>query len=378
MKRPLDHTGIRTWVEIDTQNLKHNFDIFRHLTKPKTRLMAIAKSNAYGHDFIQYSRVMEKIGADFIGVDSMTEAVKLRGKGIKIPILVLGYTLPELYPKAATENISLTISSFDSLEKLSEVDSKVNIHIKVDTGMHRQGFFLEDLPEVIDQLKSCKNIHLEGLYSHFASAKDPNKLGATNQQIKIFKKAAQLFRSAGYNNILRHTSATAGTLLFPEAHFDMVRVGLGLMGLWPSKEIETYLSKKIELKPVLAWNTIIGEIKYLNKSEKVGYDFTETLGRDSQIAILPVGYWHGYRRGFSNIGQVEIDGKSAKVIGRVSMDMIVIDITGHSNLKVGEIVTLLSDNSKSASSAINLASLINASWYELVTQINPLIKRFYK
>lgn len=401
--KDIDHSGVRTWVEIDKKALKNNYAIFRNLIAPKCKLMAIAKSNAYGHGLVDYSKEMERLGCDFIGVDSMTEAIALRREGIKSPILVLGYTLPERYREAAENNISITISSLDqfketlrfigchscesrNLDSGSQAhslpvgrqvrnDRIINIHIKIDTGMHRQGFYYEELKEVIKTIKTLGHVRIEGVYTHFASAKDPAFPTDTDQQITLFKKACKLFGEAKINPI-RHAAATSGTIIFPESHFDMVRIGIGMMGLWPSLETKSYFSQKLTLKPALSWKTIVSEIKAVKAGEKIGYDFTESVENDSKIAILPIGYWHGFRRNLSSIGHVLIQGQRAKIIGRVSMDMVVVDISGI-NVKVGDIATIIGKDGKEKITAEEMAALSDSSWYETITTINPLIKRIY-
>lgn len=383
-------TGLRTWIEVSKKALDNNYREFRKLIKPECKLMAIAKSNAYGHGLVDYAKTMTELGADWIGVDSITEAMRLRKEGIGIPILVLGYTLPENLAEAVENNISLTISSFDSLDALQRFfagtqndksglihDSGFMIHVKVDTGMHRQGFQLDEFEKAVKFIKeSLLNVQVEGAYTHFAAAKDPSFPDETNAQIEQFKEAAEILKKYGFNPIC-HAAATSGTIVFPESHFDMVRIGIGLMGLWPSSETKDCFIDKINLIPALTWRTIISEIKTVKAGERIGYDFTETLSRDSKIAILPVGYWHGYRRDLSGIGHVIVRGKKAKILGRISMDMITIDVTDIENTAVGDHVTLIGSDGDAEVSAYELAELSNTSWYETITQINPLIKKIY-
>ena len=386
----ISHRGIRTWIEIDKKALANNYIIFRKLIPKKSKLMAVAKSNAYGHGLIDYSKEMERLGADFIGVDSMTEAIALRRKKIKIPILVLGYTLPELYVDAAKNDISITISSKEQLENvdcfLSYQDSgsqttvqndskKLKIHIKVDTGMHRQGFYLENLKD-IKAIKTFEQVEIEGLYTHFASAKNPDFTVDTVKQITEFKTACKILEAADIHPV-RHAVATGGAIVFPEAHFDMVRIGIGLMGLWPSKEAKNNFQDKIMLRSALSWRSIVSEIKRIKKGERIGYDFTETFFVDSTIAIIPIGYWHGLRRNLSSVGEVLINGCRAKILGRISMDMIAVDITKVKNVKVGSVTTVIGKDGTKEVTAEEMASLSDTSWYETITSLNPLIKRIY-
>ncbi|MFA5934360.1 MAG: alanine racemase [Candidatus Paceibacterota bacterium] len=372
--------GFRTWIEIDKKAVKHNYDVFRSLIPQKTKLLAVVKSNAYGHGLIDFSKEIVKNGVDFLGVDSIVEGLTLRREEIKTPILVLGYTLPELFNDAVDKNISITVSSFDTISEIKKLKIKSNkilkIHVKVDTGMCRHGFLLEDLEKVIKEIKSLKNIEVEGLYTHFSIAKDPAFPSYTKKQTKEFNIWVDAFRKAGFNSIL-HASATSGTIVFPESIFDMVRVGIGLYGVWPSKETENAFDTKFSLKPVLSWKTIVGEIKKIQKGSRVGYDGTEVLEKDSIIAICPIGYWHGFSRNLSCKAKVLINGKKAKVLGRVCMDIIVVDISGIKGVKVNDEVVIIGKSGKEQIEVDDISTITGGSNYEFLTRINPLIKKFY-
>ncbi|MFH1956687.1 MAG: alanine racemase [Patescibacteria group bacterium] len=375
-KNSISNNGLRTWIEIDRKKIKHNYNIFRNLIPKKCQLMAIVKSNAYGHSLLDFSKEMEKLGADWLGVDSIVEAESLRKANIKTKILILGYTLPEKIPSAIKNNISLTVSNFENLKTLEKIKSAkpAKIHLKIDTGMHRQGFFVSDLQKVVNILKkNKKKILVEGIYTHFAAAKNPALPKDTLNQLSEFKKAVDIIKKASFNPI-KHAAATSGTIIFPQAHFDMIRVGIGLYGMWPSKETQAAYQHKINLKPILSWKTKIGEVKKLKNGNKIGYDFTETLTRDSRIGILPIGYWHSYDRALSGIGPVVIKNKTTKVLGRISMDMTAIDLTKIKNARIGNEVILIGENN----TADKLADLANTINYEITTRINPLIKRIYK
>jgi len=341
--------------------------------------MAVVKSNAYGHSLIDFSRSAENLGIDWIGVDSIVEAESLRKAGLEKPILVLGYVLQNRIENAIKNNISITIADLQTLNNLKNINKnngKIKVHLKIDTGMHRQGFFVSEIPEVIKILKSKTSpIILEGVYTHFSSAKNPKFPSVTSCQIEEFKKAINLLESAGFKIPIKHAAATSGTIIFPQSHFDLVRIGIGFYGLWPSKEIEKAFKRKIKLKPVLSWKTIIGQIKNLPKGSKVGYDLTETLHRPSKIAVLPIGYWHGFPRSLSSIGKVLINGSKAKVVGRVSMDMISVDVTDVKNVKVGNEAILIGKSGRLEISAEEIADLDKTTNYEIVTRLNPLIKR---
>ena len=364
---------LRTWIEVDKKVVYHNIAEFRKLVKPRVKLMAVIKSNAYGHGLVDFAKTVEN-RVDWFGVDSITEGLKLRQKGLKKAILTLGYTLPPRIEEAAKNNISLTVSSFEVLRAIGLLKISPKIHIKIDTGMHRQGFFLKDLPRVIKLLKYFK-LSPEGLYTHLAAAKDRFYPSYSFKQIEIFKKADELFKHVGYNDYIRHVAASAGAILYPEAHFDMVRIGIGLYGMFPTKEAG--IQSEIKLKPALSWKSIISEIKNVPKDSYIGYDLTEKVLKPSKLAIAPIGYWHGFDRGLSNCGEVLIKGKRCKVLGRVSMDMIIIDISKVPGVKIGYEAVILGASGKEKITAEDIALKIDTTNYEIVTRINPLIKRFY-
>lgn len=369
----------RTWIEVDRRALEHNLLSFRRRLPPGCFVMAVAKSNAYGHGLYDFAPAIEAMAVDWFGVDSIVEAVTLRKIGIRKPILVLGYTLPDRFEEARAHEISLTISNLDNLRALasSPCSRKMRTHLKLDTGMHRQGFLPEEIPGLIQYIKKYpRRWVIEGVYTHFASAKDPARREDTNRQIKEFERAIGLFRRAGLHS-LRHASATAGVLNYPEAHYDMVRIGIGILGLWPSAQTRRAWEKEIQLRPALSWKTIVSETKRVKKGARIGYDFTEALTRDSLIGVCPIGYWHGFPRSLSRVGEVLIRGRRAKILGSVSMDMIVVDLSDIQGTGVGDIVTIIGRDGNEEITAYELASRARVSHYELLTRINPLIQKFY-
>ena len=367
---------VRTWIEINLKELSHNVGEFLRIIPKRTQFMAVVKSNAYGHGLVQVAKQLAELGIRnkelgggihnskfaihnsmlWFGVDSIVEGLRLRREGIKNPTLVLGATLPARLSDARESAIILTISNFDALRALSHLKEPPDFHIKIDTGMHRQGFLSKD---ILALLKMLKHSHLNpaGIYTHFAAAKDVAYPTYTKMQLAEFEKAVAAFHRAGFKNIVRHATASGGTLLFPETHLDMVRIGMGMYGYWPSEEsrIKNQESRFL-LKPVLIWKTVITEIKEIPAGSAVGYDLTERVSRKTKIAVLPIGYWHGYDRGLSSVGEVLIRGKRVKVLGRVSMDMTVIDVTDVPWVKDGDEVVLIGKQKKGREDASAIAS----------------------
>lgn len=369
--------NVRTWIEINKKALAENYKNIRALLSPKTKMMAVVKSNAYGHSLIDFSLEAQKAGFDWFGVDSIVEATALRKAGVTKPILVLGYTLPDMLHTAIEHNVSVTVSTFELLAAISKLDfeEKLKIHIKVDTGMHRQGFDISDSRKLFDILKKLKgHIEIEGLFTHFAAAKNPSFPKQTQEQLEKYEEWRSAFKNEGYKP-LEHVAASGGATLYKNSHFDMVRIGIEIYGIWPSKEVRAYAQKSLVLKPVLSWKTMISEIKNVKRGERVGYDFTEELKKDTVLAVCPIGYWHGFPRALSSVAEVLVNGKRARVIGRVSMDMITIDVTGVLDVKVGDEVVLIGESGEEKITAEEMANLSDTSSYEIVTRINPLIKR---
>jgi alanine racemase len=373
-KRLLD--SLRTWIEIDSRSARSNYNIFRKIIGKKVLLWAVVKSNAYGHGLVVFSKLMEKFGIDGFCVDSVVEGIALRKVGIKKFILVLGSTLPERFEEAAQNDITISISNFESFKKLSQTKNCPNFHIKIDTGMHRQGFYIEDIPDLIKKIKKS-NLQIQksfkGIFTHFASAKDINYPTYTDLQFEKIQKAKDLFIKAGFKNLIVHSSATGGTLINKKYHCDAVRIGIGLYGMWPSKELEMQLGDKIKLKPILSWRAVVSEIKKLKAGDYIGYDLAERVHCSMNSIVLPVGYWHGLYRSLSSFGEVIINGKRARFLGRVSMDMI--SVGTKYSARQGDIATLIGKDGKDEIFAWELAQKAGTSHYEIVTRLNPLIER---
>lgn len=369
--------SFRTWIEIDKKAAQRNLATFRKLLSPKTRLWAVVKSNAYGHGLFLFAKLAERLGVDGFCVDTIVEGIALRREGVRKPILVLGFTLPKFLGEAYAKNLTLTVSSFGALKSLQAHRNCPAFHVKIDSGMHRQGFFLADVPRVVKLIKARTNLAagLKGIYTHFSSAKDVGYPTYTERQFAVFEKATRLLERGGLKNLARHCAATGGTLLDKKYHLDAARVGIGLYGLYPSFELETQLRRPaINLKPILSWRTIVTEVKHIPAGSFVGYDLTERVNRPTKAAVLPIGYWHGFPRALSSKGEVLINGRRTKVLGRVSMDLTVVDATGL-KIQPGDIATLIGREKSGEIAAHDIAEKCGTSQYEIVTRINPLIER---
>lgn len=362
----------KTWVEVSKSALGSNTKIIRRLLSEKTKLLAVVKSNAYGHGLAETAKLFCNYDADWLGVDNLDEALLLRQQKIKVPILVMGYTSPERFAEAVKHNLRLTLYNLDFCPPI--LNTSPLIHLKIDTGMSRQGITLSDLPMFLKNLPRGTNV--EGVFTHFANADNLRDRSYPNLQLANFKKAMEIFEKHSIKPAISHASATTGLLTMPEAQFDMVRVGIALYGLWPSVEFAKKF-KKLGLEPTLSWKTRVVQIKKIKKNTPVGYGITEKVKKDSTIAVLPAGYYDGYDRGLSSLGEVLIGGKRSKVLGRISMNLMVADVSGVNNPKVWEEVVLIGEQGKETITAEKLANKLGTISYEVVSRINPLLPRFY-
>lgn len=371
--------GLRTWIEISRKAALHNYGVFRSLIKPKVKLWAVVKSNAYGHGLAVFSKLMDGFGVDGFCADSIVEGNRLRENGIKKPILILGPTLPTRLTDALSNDITVSVSNFEALKALKASKAKPSFHLKIDTGFHRQGFYVQEIPKVIKIISDWKletKSRLVGIFTHFAAAKDVTYPGYAEMQVGEFKKAIGMFDRAGFRNITVHAAATGAATQNRKYHFDAVRIGMGLYGFHASPELEMQLPD-ITLKPVLSWKTVVSEVKSIRKGDYVGYDITERMDHSGKMAVIPIGYWHGFPRRFSSIGEVLINGKIARVLGRVSMDLTVVDVT-NIRCRAGDVATIIGRDNGFELRAQEVARKIQTTQYELLTRLNPLMERILR
>lgn len=372
----------RSWVEINKKVLQHNIEQFQKLIGDKIKLVAIVKANAYGHGLVEVAKIAVSSRVNWLGVDSIDEALKLRKAGIDAPILILGYTLLSKLKEVIKYDLRQVVYNKETIVELAKQATKqkkkIKIHLKVETGTLRQGLRKEELLELARFIKKHSQIQIEGIYTHYANIEDTADYGYAQLQLKRFKQAVDLLEKNGIKIPIKHTACSAAIILFPETYFNMVRLGISMYGLWPSKE--TFVSaqernRQINLEPVLTWKTRIAQIKNIKAGDPVGYGLTERVSRDSKIAVLPVGYWDGYDRKLSGIGNVLIKGERCKLLGRVCMNMVVVDVTDVVDAKLEDEVIILGKQGKEEITVEEIAQKIETINYEVVTKINPLIPR---
>ena len=371
--------NLKTWVEISKDALKYNIETVKKLANPPAGgkiVMGVVKSNAYGHGLVETAKLFLKYRVDWLGVDNVDEAVLLRKAKVSAPILVLGYTPVSLFFLAAKYKIKLTLYGEEIFKQPSKFKKNIDFHLKIDTGMSRQGEPLDSLPSYLSALKNLGILKIEGIFTHFANADNLSDPSYPRQQLANFYQALQMIKNSGLTPKIIHAAATTGLFALPEATFDMVRVGVAFYGLWPSQEFKSHFSS-FNLRPALSWKTRIIQIKKILKGTPVGYGVTEKVKKDSSIALLPIGYYDGYFRSLSSIGEVLVSGKRCKILGRISMNLSVIDVSAVSDAKVGDEAVLIGQMGSEQVTAEEIAKKLGTISYEVVSRISPLLPRVY-
>lgn len=370
-------------VEISRAALAHNIREFRRLIGTRRKFLAVVKANAYGHGIVEVAGIAVAEGVDWLGVNSVDEGATLRGAGIDAPILVLGYAPLASLEEAVVRGLRLTVYNRETVARLAVLAGRlrrtVRVHVKLETGTWRQGVPAQELKAFVRDIRRRPGLVVEGLSSHFANIEDTTKHDYPRRQLAIYRTACRELEAAGPRVPLKHMSCTASTILFPEPGFNLARVGIGLFGLWPSKE--TYLSCLLEkkeplsLEPVLSWRARIAQLKKVPARADIGYGCTYRTTRPSVLAVVPVGYFDGYDRGLSNTAHVLVRGRRAPVRGRVAMDFFMVDVTDVPGLKLEGEVTLLGADGRERITAEDLASWAGTISYEILARINPLVPR---
>ena len=370
------------WVEIEESAPDWNLRQLRACSESRQNfpVCAVVKANAYGHGVREIASLLPS--AAWFAVNSLDEGLELRHIGIERPVLLLGYVLLDRIAEAVEADLRLTVYNIETLEKLKEAvspEKPARIHIKIETGTNRQGILPENLPEFLSRAALIPGIKIEGLSTHFANIEDTLNHDYAVAQLHRFEEALRLTGDAGVHPEVIHTACTAAAILFPETHFNMLRTGIGLYGLWPSRE--TFLSAQTagrpvpDLRPVLSWKTRIAQIKTIPSGSFVGYGCTFRTNRKTRLGVLPVGYADGYDRGCGNSAHVLIGGKRASLLGRVCMNLLMVDLTDIPRSRLEDEVVLLGKDGDENISAEMMAEWAGTINYEIVTRISPFIPR---
>lgn len=379
-------------VELSKGNLIHNLNEFKKIA-PLGTVAPVLKSNAYGHGLIEVASVLKNETIPFFIVDSYFEAISLRAKGIKVPLLVIGYTRPQTIAQSRLRDTMFVITALDTLEKLAgkkpsypegEDDGNyaegcqipttkiVRIQLKIDTGMRRQGLLPQEVDRAIDLIKTNPHLVLKGVCTHFSDADDTDT-SFTDGQIDLWNKTMKKIRAAFPSLRYVHASATDGHQFTQEIDANMSRLGIGLYGLSENQN----LLKKVNLKPVMKIKTIITGVKPLKRGETVGYGNVFAAERDMTIATIPFGYFEGLDRRLSSKGSVQVGSKKidCRIVGRVSMNISTIDVSGTHGVKIGDEVTVISGDQTDSNSITHIAQTIGTISYEVAVKIDRQLKR---
>jgi len=369
-----------TWLEVDARAIQYNLKQFRKLIGPKVLLMPVVKANAYGHGFLLVAKICQQAKeVDRICVVNLDEAIELIKAGTtQKPIIILSfYDLDKAkLLKAIGRGVIFPIYRLDQAQALNKIgrllNKKVKVHLKIDTGASRLGVLSKQAVDFAKKIKKYKFLNLEGLWSHFASSEESRAY--TEKQIKIFNKVSEDLEKADIKIPIKHFACSAATALYQEAHFNAVRLGISLYGLYSA----ALARSKIKLKLALSWYTKIIQIKILSKGTRIGYGGTYIAKQETKLAILPIGYWDGYDRRFSNKGYVLIRGKKCPVRGRVCMNLTMVDVSGVSKIKVGDKATLIGRDRGQKITIDDLAKWADTINYEIADRINPFLPRILK
>ena len=359
-----------TWIEISKSALLFNIRQLRKIAG-KSRLMAVVKANAYGHGVEKLTPVI-KNKVDGFAVAGLDEALILRKSGIKNPVLVLSYYENDqaALKHAISKNISFAVYGKSQIDWLNEAarvaGRRAKVHLKVDTGTSRLGIMPPEVDDFLRFIHQAKNLQLEGIFSHFADSEENETY--TKKQLKIFDQIAD---RPEFTKVIRHIACSAAAVIYPGSRQDLVRIGIALYGLYSSKKVH------IPLKTVLSWRTKIIQIKKLRVGIVVGYGLRFKTKRNTTMAVLPIGYADGYDRKLSNIGEVLVSGRRCRVLGRVCMNLTMVDVTGLS-AKVGNEAVLIGKQGREQITADELAEKVGTSNYEIVTRINWNLPRYVK
>ncbi len=372
----------RTWVEISKDALRSNIAALSSLLEPGVLMAGVVKANAYGHGLKEVVPLFLEAGTRIFAVDSVGEAAVVRALAPEATILVLGYTLREDLCQLVELNAHQVVYDPDTIRQLQEEAAKVGkraaIHLKIETGTLRQGIWPTEIPAFAQLITSCPHVELVGISTHFANIEESEDASFAEYQMSQFLKAYDLLKENGFDPQYVHTACSAAVILYPQTHGTLVRPGIAAYGFWPSREtrqLARHLGRRIELEPVLSWKTKIAQVKEAPMSAPVGYGCTEILRRWSKIAIIPVGYFDGFDRGLSSIGEVLVRGLHCRVVGRVCMNMCMIDVTEVPRVSQEDEVVLIGRAGKNRMRADDIAQRLNTIHYEITTRINPLIPR---
>ena len=366
-----------TWAEINLDNLIHNFREVRNHVGSGCAIMPAVKADAYGHGAVACARALEREGADWFGVALPEEGARLRASGIRRPILCLGGFWEGQEASLIADSLTPAVFRLDLLERLDRsaqaAGRVIDYHLKVDTGMGRLGVPIRELEEFLDRAEGFQNVRLDGVMTHFASADDPALADFTRRQMAQFESAVGQVRVRGLNPSWIHQANSAAFQAYSEARGNLVRVGGVIYGLW--RDVTSPLVETLGWRPVMSLRTRITYLKRVETGAPLGYGGTFVTRRESLIATLPIGYEDGLRRELSNRGRVLVRGQSAPIVGRISMDLTLIDVTDIPQAAIGDEVVILGSQGEDCITAEEVGGLIGTISYEITCAISDRVPR---
>ena len=374
----------RTWAEIELNDLEFNINSIKKATANGAMICGVVKGDSYGNGDVVAAKMYDKMGAKWLAVASLSEAINLRNEGLKNTILILGFTAPQLVPELVKYNITQTVVGFEHAQHLQAEAAKIGavleVNIAVNSGMTRIGFTadeneFETSKAQILEVSKMPNLKVTGIFTHFAVSDtyDEDNDAFTRRQYARFKKMCDELQAAGMDVGVRHCANSAAIIMYPEFHLDMVRAGVITNGIYPSDPCRSH----IELKPLLKFKTIIGLVRHIKAGAQLSYGRTFTAEKDMTVAVVPVGYTDGYFRNLSNKGRMLVNGQFAPVCGRICMDQCIIDITGIDGVKEGDEVVIIGKQGNNEITADEVGATIGTIAHEVNNVVGKRVPRVY-
>lgn len=378
-----------TWAEINLNAYAHNIRELRRVTRPTARLMAVVKANGYGHGSVEVAREALQNGAQYLGVARINEAIPLREAGLDVPILIFGYSPPDLAPALIEYDLTQTVYSLSTASALSEQATrkgkKINVHLKVDSGMGRLGFLLavtNDTPDdvaaqnsirAIETITRLPGLTVEGIFTHFATADSADKSYA-NLQLDRFMDLLNHLQKEGLEPPVRHAANSGALIDMPDSHLDMVRPGIATYGLHPSDEVD---KSRVDLRPVMSVKSRVIHLKRVPPGFNISYGITFQTKNQTSIATVPVGYADGFNRLLSSRGHMLVHGQRVPIVGRICMDLTMLDVGNVSGVALEDEVVVFGEQGNEAVTADEIASHIDTINYEIVSTVTARVPRVY-
>lgn len=385
-------SGSLAWVTVDLKAIDYNIKQIKRLLKPKIIILAVVKANAYGHGLFEVAKQALQSGASYLGVVSASEALQLRGKGIIYPIVVLGAVDKEEIKDLIRAKVAMAIYNEESYRAVSRIayilNKKAIVWVKIETGISRLGFNANgsnggEAVKVIKRISERpRYLQLEGLYSHLASVEELNK-GFTNDQILALERVIKRVEDLKIKIPIYSIAASAAATMIPESRFNCVRIGIEMYGLWPSRGVELWCkrskkTRQFKLKPALTFKTRLVQVKRIRVGSFIGYGCSFQAPQAMTIGVIPVGYFEGLPRSLSNMGLALLKGAVVPIIGRICMNMTILDVSKRPRAKVGDEIVLIGKSGNKEITATDVAEWAGTINYEIVSRIPAHIERIYK